>query len=117
MPAGFDTANRLLDVHMVPQPPRYDVVKLLMRIVKFSKWMFKMKGSHINNFVADEPGDSWAKSLYWLPQLSGSPVKKNKLSIVPRISTKDGPCLLIPNAPFFVKQSVQRITKLEDLGG
>jgi hypothetical protein len=79
--------------------------------------MFKVRGSHINKFVMDEPGDSWAKSLYWLPQLSGSPVKKNKTSIVPRISTKAGPRLLIPNAPFFVKQSVQRITKLEDLGG
>ena len=108
-------ANRILDVHMVPTPPRYDVVKLLMRVVKHSKWMFKEKGSHIKSFVMDEPCDSWAKSLHWLPRLSGSPVKKTKPSIVPRISTEDGPFLLIPNAPFFVKQSIQRITKLEDL--
>lgn len=117
---GLDSsgkANCMLDVHMVPRPPRYEVTKLLMHVVKCSKWMFKLKGSHIMKFVMDEPGDSWAKSLHWLPQLSGSPVKKTKPSIVPRISTENGSFLLIPDAPFFVKQSVQRITKLEDLGG
>jgi hypothetical protein len=115
---GLDSAgkaNRLLDIHMVPSPPRYDVVKLLMRVVKHSKWMFKEKGSYIMNFVMDEPGGSWAKSLHWLPRFSGSPVPKNKPSVVPPISTKAGPALLIPNAPFFVKKSVQRVTKLEDL--
>jgi len=118
---GLDStgrAKRLLDVHMIPKPPRRDVLELLMRVVKCSKWMFKVKGSHIKNFVMDEPRDSWAKSLHWLPRLSGSPVKNNKPSIVPRISTDAGSYMLIPaNAPFFVKQSVQRITKLEDLEG
>ena len=116
---GLDStgkANRLLDIYMVPSPPRYDVVKLLMRVVKYSKWMFKEKGSHIMHFVTDEPGDSWAKSLHWLPRFSGSPVSKNKPSVVPQISTKVGPVLLIPSAPFFVNKSLQRVTKLEDLG-
>jgi hypothetical protein len=34
---GLDStgkANRLLDVHMIPTPPRYDVLQLLRRVVK-----------------------------------------------------------------------------------
>lgn len=116
---GLDSsgkADRILDVHMIPKPPQRDVLQLLMRVVKHSKWMFGSNGSRIAQFVEDKPGDSWAKSLQWLPQLSGSPVKKVGHSTVPRLSANDRAYLLVPaNAPFFVKQSVQRISKLDDL--
>ena len=118
---GLDStgkANRLLDVHMIPTPPRYDVLQLLRRVVKNSKWMFGANSIRITNFVEDKPDDSWAKSLKWLPRFSGSAAKKSEPSVVRRISTDDGSYMLIPaNVPFFVKQSIQRITKLEDLEG
>ena len=37
---AFGKASGLLDVHMIPKPPRRDVVELLMRLEKSSKWMF-----------------------------------------------------------------------------
>jgi len=108
--------NRIVDVHMIPKPPRSELSKLLRRVVKNSQWMFGVNSPRILNFVEDSPSDTWAKSLQWLPRLSGSPVENARPSIVPRLSATDGPCLIIPaNAPFFVKKSVQRITKLEDL--
>jgi hypothetical protein len=80
--------------------------------------MFGANSIRITNFVEDKPDDSWAKSLKWLPRFSGSAAKKSEPSVVRRISTDDGSYMLIPaNVPFFVKQSIQRITKLEDLEG
>lgn len=116
---GLDSAgraNRLLDVHMMPRPPRRDVLELMMRVVKSSRWMFGATSPRIVRFVEDQPGESWAKSLKWLPRLSGSACKDSGVSVVPRFAMDSGSFLLIPaNAAFFVKQSVQRITKLEDL--
>jgi hypothetical protein len=118
---GLDSAgkaDRILDVHMVPKPPRRDVLELMMRVVKSSRWMFGETDPRIVSFVEDKPGESWAKSLKWLPQLSGLAAKEGGVSVVPRIATDAGSFLLIPeNVPFFVKESVQRITKLEDLLG
>jgi len=118
---GLDSAGkakRLLDVHMVAKPPRRDVLELLMRVIKNSKWMFGPKDFCIRKFVPDEPADSWARSLRWLPQVSGSKVKNCGPSIVPKIDTASDHCLLIPaNAPFFVNGSVQQIAKREDLEG
>jgi len=118
---GLDSArkvNRLLDVHMIPKPPRSDVLELLMRVVKNSRWMFGPKDFCIREFVPDEPADSWAKSLQWLPRFSGSAANNCGPSVVPKIDTDSDQFLLIPaNEPFFVNESVQRITKREDLKG
>jgi hypothetical protein len=108
--------NSILDVHMVPKPPRREVLELMMRVVNNSKWMFGPGDTRIVNFTEDKPADSWAKSLKCLPPMSGLESKDEGRSVVPKISTEAGAFQLIPaNAPFFVKQSVQRITKREDL--
>jgi hypothetical protein len=116
---GLDStgrANRLLNLHLVASPPRYEVAKLLMRVVKNSKWMFRANDQRITSFEADKPGDPWAKSLLWLPHISGTPVKKTGPSNIPRLSTDDEWYLLVPkDVPFFVKQKVQQISNLEDL--
>jgi hypothetical protein len=116
---GLDSlgiANRIINVHMIPQPPRYDVTKLLMQVVKHSKWMFGPKDKRITNFTVDKREESWAKSLNLLPQLSGSEPIKCESSVVPRISLDDKSYMLVPaNVPFLVKNLVQRITKPEDL--
>ena len=112
------TANHLLDVHMIPKPPRRDVLVLMMRVVKSSRWMFGAADPRIVNFVEDQPGESWAKSLKWLPQFSGSEFKENGVSVVPRIATTAKSFLLIPgNVPFIVNGAIQRIAKLEDVLG
>lgn len=116
---GLDSmgkVNRLLDVHMLLSPPRHDVFELLVRVVKDSKWMFRPNASRITSFVEDQAGDSWAKSLQWLPRFSGSQVKNTGPSIIPKLLTNDGFYLLLPkNAPFILRQTVQQITKPEDL--
>jgi hypothetical protein len=116
---GLDSngkVNRLLDVHMLPSPPRYDIFLLLKRVVNNTKWLFGPNASRILKFVEDKPGETWAKSLQWLPKLSGSPVKKHEPSVVPKVSSDDGWYLLIPtNVPFFVSRMAQKITKPEDL--
>ena len=109
-------AVRILDVHMIKQPPYYEIVLLLKRVVKNSDWMFDSKSSRILNFTEDQPGDTWAKSLQWLPYFSGSVPKEFEPSIVPKIKPDDGWFLLIPiNVPFFINQGEQRVTKREDL--
>jgi hypothetical protein len=116
---GLDStgkANRLLDVHMITSPPRYDVLVLLMRVVKSSKWMFRPNAVRIKDFREDKAEDTWAKSLQWLPRLSGSPVEETGPSVVPRLSAENKDYMVVPkNVSFFLKQTVQQITKLEDL--
>jgi len=116
---GLDSAgkaNRLLDLHMVPKPPRRDIFELLMRVVKNSKWMFRANDNRILNFVEDKPGDSWAKSLQSLPRFSGSRTKQVGPSKIPKLSADDEWYMLIPiNVAFFVKQTVQRVNKPKDL--
>lgn len=65
-------ADRILDIHLIPKPPRRDVLELMMRVVKNSKWMFGPSDPCIKNFVEDKPTDSWAKSLKCLPRISGA---------------------------------------------
>jgi hypothetical protein len=116
---GLDStgkANQILDVHLILSPPRYDVFVLMMRIVKKSKWMFRAKSHRITSFVPDDPEDTWAKALQWLPRVSGLPVKQNEPSVVRRFSVDDKSYMLIPaESPFLVGKMVQKITKLEDL--
>lgn len=118
---GLDAAgkpNRLLDVHMIPEPPRHEALALMMQVVESSRWMFGAADPHILSWVEDKPGEYWAKSLKQLPQFSGVAANENGPSVVPRISTDDGSFLLVPaNVPFFIKESVQRITRREDLLG
>ena len=111
-------ADRVIDVHLIPKPPRRDVLELMMRVVKNSKWMFGPTDPCIKSFIEDKPADSWAKSLKCLSPISGVQSKDDGRSTIPRISTKEESYQLIPaNAPFFVKESIQQITKLEELLG
>jgi hypothetical protein len=109
-------ANRILDVHFVPKPPRRDLLELMMRVVKNSGWMFGPTDVRIRNFVEDKPTDSWAKSLSWLPSICGVRAEDDGRSIVRRFSTDQESYQLIPaNLPFFVNDSIQQIAKPEDL--
>lgn len=116
---GMDSSGRvngIIDVHMIPKPPRHDVFKLMMRVVKHSEWMFGPRDSRIVNFTEDMPMDSWAKSLKCLPPISGLAAKDDGCSVVPRISTEKGSFLLIPaSAPFLVNGAAQQVIKPEDL--
>lgn len=105
----------LIDVHLIPKPPRRDLVELLMRVVRNSRWMFDKNSPRITSFKEDEPDATWAQSLRWLPQLSGVPAKGKKKSVVPEMISDDGWQLLLPtNTPFFIGRKVQHISK-EDL--
>lgn len=111
-------ANRILDVHLVPKPPRRALLELMMRVVKNSGWMFGPSDIRIKNFVEDKPTDSWAKSLKCLSSISGVQVTDEGHSVVRRVTAEEKSYQLIPaKAPFFVKASVQQIARLEDLLG
>jgi hypothetical protein len=118
---GLDSAgkaNRLLGVHLIPIPPRHRALELMMRAVKSSQWMFGPADSHIMDFIEDQPCETWASSLKWLPRFSGLAARQHEISVVPRVSTDAGSFLLIPtDAPFFIEESIQRINNLEDLRG
>lgn len=111
-----NTVTKLLDVHMMPQPPRYEMILLFKRVVKSSEWMFSSNDCRIINFAEDLSNDTWAKSLDWLPQMSGLSPGKSKPSFTKSFTVDDGSHLLIPeNATFFVKGIPQKIQSLKDL--
>lgn len=116
---GLDTTisvTKLLDVHVMPQPPRYEIIMLFKRTVKNSGWMFSESDSRIVAFAEDAATDPWAKSLDWLPQMSGLSSGKIKPSFTKKFSTSDEKNLLIPkNVTFLVKGVTQQITDLEKL--
>jgi hypothetical protein len=101
--------NRLLGADFIPKPPRYDVVKLLMRVVGSSKWMFGPKDTRITEFTEDKPESPWPKSLRWLPKTgatSGDVKLTTVSSVLPKPFPDDGWVQLIPtNVPFFTKPS------------
>jgi len=115
---GFDPSgrpNRLIDIHIPPQPPRREVAELMVKVVNVSKWMFGSRSVRVAHFEEDKPEDPLAKSLRWLPHLSGCPAKISGHSVVPKVSTSGTRFLIIPqNAPFFVNGLVHRLSDNED---
>lgn len=106
--------NSLLNIHLITQPPRYDIFRLLMKVVSNSKWMFGPSDQRITRFVEDGPGTPWAKSLDWLPKLGPDQCDVKlppRPSVIPKMFGDDGWTLLIPtNVPFFVKPQIRQTT-------
>ncbi len=106
--------SSLLDIHLIPKPPRYDVLKLLMKVVSSSKWMFGPNDQRIAEFIEDAPETPWAKSLDWLPHLGPSPSDVKlppRPSVRPNAFRDGGRTLLIPtNVSFFVKPRIRPTT-------
>jgi hypothetical protein len=108
--------TRLLDVQMMPAPPRYELMILFKKIVKRSKWMFSLSDARIINFSEDQDDEPWAKSLEWLPRMSGLSSGKMKHSFTEKIMASDDRYLLVPaHTTFIVKGNFQQIQDYEKL--
>ncbi len=108
--------TRLLDIHMMPAPPRHELMKLFKKIVERSEWMFSSNDVRITNFSEDQEDEPWAKSLAWLPSISGLSSGKIGHSFTKKVMASDERYLLIPaRTTFIVKGNFQQIQDYEKL--
>ena len=111
-----DNATRLIDVHMIPSPPRYELFLLFQKIVRRSEWMFSSSDARITSFSEDQDHDTWAKSLDWLPLMSGLSPGKVKNSFTEKVVAIDKSYLLVPaQKTFLVKGNAQTIPDIQKL--
>lgn len=61
--------EKLIALHFVRKPPRWQIFQLLMRVVKDSGWLFGPGDPRIRGFLEDAPGTAWAKASMALSEI------------------------------------------------